>query len=94
MNCVEFKVSPNLPERYVACRLAMLAGTSGPLDWETEEGGMEANGMPIQTEDHVWLLGNNFTLTKTGPETYQLSHRDVCFNSVPEFLQSMLGNHG
>ena len=80
---VKFTVQ-NVPERYVACRLAMMmAGNSGPLAWEEVDDPC-ATTIPTLGANG-WDLGDRFLLTRLGEfssegetyDEYQLTHPEL-----------------
>jgi len=73
---MEFYVNNRVSERHVACRMAMLVGTSDPLAWGPQDVGLP--GIVAQTHDgYVWDLGSDFKLTRMAPERYRLAHPDL-----------------
>ena len=73
---MEFFVNGRILERHVACRMAMLVGTSAPLAWGPQDDGLP--NIVAQTPDgYVWDLGGDFKLTKLERERYRLTHPEL-----------------
>jgi len=78
---MEFFVNNRISERHVACRMALLVGTSGPLAWGPQEFGLP-NIVTQTPYGYVWDLGNEFKLTRMAHERYRLSHPDLTAEDV------------
>ena len=84
---MEFFVNSRVSERHVACRMAMIVGTSSPLAWGAQDVGLPS--IVAQTPDgYIWDLGGEFTLTRLAPEQYRLTHPELQeIKSFNDFLE-------
>ena len=84
---MEFFVNNRVSERHVACRMAMMVGTSGPLAWGSQDCG-PPHIIAKTPDGYIWDLGGGFTLTRLAPEQYRLTHPELQeIKSFNDFLE-------